>query len=96
MQIVNDGIGTYFSHIINALNAYIVGMTSGDLLRLGICLAGQCLFKAHSILQWIHYERHGKSLMPVIILGQLPSTIVYTRNLRLTQCNAKQTKVESS
>lgn len=120
MQIVNDGIGTYFSHIINALNAHIVGMTSGDLLWLSIGLAGQCLFMARFIVQWIHSERHGESLIPVsfwylslsgglivlayglhkldpvIILGQLPGTIVYTRNLMLIQRNAKQTKVESN
>lgn len=120
MQIGNDGIGTYFSHIINALNAHIVGMTSGDLLWLSIGLAGQCLFMARFIVQWIHSERHGESLIPVsfwylslsgglivlayglhkldpvIILGQLPGTIVYTRNLMLIQRNAKQTKVESN
>ena len=107
MDIVNDGIGTYFSHIINALNAYIVGMPTTDLVWLGIGLAGQCLFMARFIVQWIHSERHGQSLIPisfwylsllgglivlayglhkldpVIILGQLPGTIVYSRNLVL-------------
>ena len=111
MQIVNDGIGTYFSHIINALNHYIVGMPSIDLIWLSIGLAGQCLFMARFIVQWIHSERHGQSLIPVsfwylsligglivlayglhkldpvIILGQLPGTIVYTRNLMLIHRN---------
>ncbi len=120
MQIVNDGIGTYFSHIINALNAHIVGMTSGDLIWLSIGLAGQCLFMARFIVQWIHSEKHGKSLIPlsfwylslsgglivlaygihkldpVIILGQLPGTVVYTRNLMLIKRQAKQTEVESN
>jgi lipid-A-disaccharide synthase-like uncharacterized protein len=102
MQIVNDGIGTYFSHIINALNHYIIG------------LLGQCLFMARFIVQWIHSERHQQSLIPVsfwylsligglivlayglhkldpvIILGQLPGTIVYSRNLVLIHRNNKK------
>jgi lipid-A-disaccharide synthase-like uncharacterized protein len=113
MQITNDGIGTYFSHIVNALNAHIVGMTTGDLVWLSIGLAGQCLFMARFIVQWIHSEKHGQSLIPVsfwylsllgglivlaygihkldpvIILGQLPGTVVYTRNLMLIKRNQK-------
>lgn len=120
MKIVNDGIGLYFSHLINALNAYIHGMPSIDLIWLGIGLLGQCLFMARFIVQWLHSEKHGESLIPisfwylslfgglivlayglhkvdpVIILGQLPGTIVYTRNLMLIKRNARQTKVESS
>jgi lipid-A-disaccharide synthase-like uncharacterized protein len=111
MQIGNDGIGMYFSHIINALNHYIMGMPSTDLAWLTIGLAGQCLFMARFIVQWIHSERHGQSLIPisfwylsllgglivlaygihkldpVIILGQLPGTIVYSRNLMLIHRN---------
>ena len=107
MQIENDGIGMYFSHIINALNQYIIGMPTVDLIWLSVGLLGQCLFMARFIVQWIHSERHGQSLIPVsfwylslsgglivlaygihkldpvIILGQLPGTIVYTRNLML-------------
>lgn len=114
MQIVNDGIGLYFSHIINALNAYITGMPSTDLIWIGVGLLGQCLFMARFIVQWIHSEKHGKSLIPVsfwylsllgglvvlayglhkldpvIILGQLPGTIVYTRNLMLIKRNQSQ------
>ncbi len=114
MQIVNDGIGLYFSHIINALNAYITGMPSTDLMWIGVGLLGQCLFMARFIVQWIHSEKHGKSLIPisfwylsllgglvvlayglhkldpVIIIGQLPGTIVYTRNLMLIKRNQSQ------
>jgi len=114
MQIVNDGIGLYFSHIINALNAYITGMPSADLMWIGVGLLGQCLFMARFIVQWIYSEKHGKSLIPlsfwylsllgglvvlayglhkldpVIILGQLPGTIVYTRNLMLIKRNQSQ------
>jgi len=70
-------------------------------------------------VQWIHSERHGKSLIPVsfwylslsgglivlaygihqldpvIILGQLPGTIVYTRNLMLIKRHAKLSDIES-
>lgn len=112
MQIGSDGIGMYFSHIINALNAYIVGMPTTDLVWLGIGLAGQCLFMVRFIVQWIHSERHQQSLIPVsfwylsllgglivlaygihrvdpvIILGQLPSTLVYARNLVLIKRNS--------
>jgi lipid-A-disaccharide synthase-like uncharacterized protein len=111
MKIVNDGIGLYFSHLINALYAYIHGMPSIDLIWLAIGLLGQCLFMARFIVQWLHSEKHGESLIPisfwylslsgglivlayglhkldpVIILGQLPGTVVYTRNLMLIKRN---------
>ena len=120
MQITNDGIGTNFSHIINALNNHVAGMPSTDLIWLAIGLAGQCLFMARFIVQWIHSEKHGQSLIPVsfwylslfgglivlaygvhkldpvIILGQLPGAVVYTRNLMLIKRNVRQTKVESN
>jgi lipid-A-disaccharide synthase-like uncharacterized protein len=113
MQIANDGIGLYFSHIINALNAHIAGMPMSDLVWVTIGLAGQCLFMARFIVQWIYSEKHGQSLIPVsfwylslsgglvvlaygihkldpvIILGQMPGTIVYTRNLVLIKRNKK-------
>ncbi len=111
MQIVNDGIGTYFSHIFNALNNYIIGMPTTELIWLTIGLLGQCLFMMRFIVQWIHSERHQQSIIPVsfwylsllgglivlayglhkldpvIILGQLPGTIVYSRNLVLIHRN---------
>ena len=114
MQIGNDGIGMYFSHIINALNQYIIGMPAIDLIWLGIGLVGQCLFMMRFIVQWIHSEKHGQSLIPVsfwylslggglivlaygihkidpvIILGQLPGTLVYARNLMLIKRNSKK------
>jgi len=113
MQIVNDGIGLYFSHIINVLNNYILGMPTSDLIWIGVGLVGQCLFMMRFIVQWIHSERHKQSLIPVsfwylsllggmivlaygihrvdpvIILGQLPGTIVYVRNLMLIHRNGK-------
>jgi lipid-A-disaccharide synthase-like uncharacterized protein len=76
-------------------------------------LFGQCLFMMRFIVQWIHSERHQKSMIPisfwylslagglivlayglhradpVIILGQLPGSIVYLRNLMLIHKNTK-------
>lgn len=107
MYIVNDGLGSYFSHIINGLSHYISGIPNVDLVWLAIGLAGQALFMARFIVQWIYSEREGRSVIPisfwyfslfggltvlaygihkldpVIILGQLPGTFVYTRNLML-------------
>lgn len=104
---MEQGIGFFFGHIAESLQQYIHGMTNADVLWLVIGLLGQCLFMMRFIVQWIHSERHQKSLIPVsfwylslagglivlaygvhkldpvIILGQLPGTIVYLRNLML-------------
>ena len=82
-------------------------MDSTDLIWLTIGLAGQTMFMMRFVVQWIHSERHQKSVIPVsfwylslvggltvlayglhkaepvIILGQLPGTFVYARNLVL-------------
>ncbi len=74
-------------------------------LIIGLC--GQGLFTLRFIVQWLHSERQGRSLIPasfwilsllggtillayglhrgdpVIILGQLPGTLVYLRTLVL-------------
>jgi lipid-A-disaccharide synthase-like uncharacterized protein len=102
-----NGIGYFLGHLIESVHHYVIGTSSADLVWLGIGLLGQCLFMMRFIVQWIHSERHGQSLIPVsfwylsllggmivlaygvhkldpvIILGQLPGTIVYTRNLML-------------
>lgn len=107
----------FLLHLTDKLHAYINGMSSSDLLWLGIGLVGQTLFMMRFIVQWIHSERHQKSVIPVsfwyfsllggltvlaygvhrvdpvIILGQLPGTIVYTRNLMLIH-GANQTQSE--
>jgi lipid-A-disaccharide synthase-like uncharacterized protein len=108
---------SFLLHLTDKLQAYFHGMSSGDLLWLGIGLAGQTLFMMRFIVQWIHSERHQKSVIPVsfwyfsllggltvlaygvhridpvIILGQLPGTIVYVRNLMLIH-GANQTQSE--
>ena len=108
---MEHSIGNFFSHIIGSLQHYAAGISAQDLLWLGIGLAGQCLFMMRFIVQWIHSERHGQSLIPVsfwylslsgglivlaygihkldpvIILGQLPGTLVYARNLMLIKRN---------
>ncbi len=104
---MEHSVGYFFSHIVDSLQHYASGMSTQDILWLAIGLAGQLLFMMRFIVQWIHSERHGQSLIPVsfwylsltgglivlayglhkldpvIILGQLPGTIVYTRNLML-------------
>jgi lipid-A-disaccharide synthase-like uncharacterized protein len=115
---MDHGIGYFIGHLFESLQHAIAGASASDMLWLGIGIAGQLLFMARFIVQWIHSERHGKSLIPVsfwylslsgglivlaygvhkldpvIILGQLPGAIVYTRNLMLIKRNAKQTEVE--
>ena len=113
-------IGNFVTHLSNSLQHVIAGASPTDILWLSIGIAGQCLFMARFIVQWIHSEKHGKSLIPmsfwylslfgglivlaygihkldpVIILGQLPGAVVYTRNLMLIKRNVKHTKVESN
>ena len=110
---MEHGIGYYSSHLIDALRQYFAGMPQIDLAWLGIGMLGQCLFMMRFIVQWIHSERLGQSVIPlsfwylslsgglivlaygihkldpVIILGQLPGTLVYSRNLMLIR-RAKQ------
>ena len=108
---MDHGPGYFLGHLTVAIRHYFAGTSETDILWLVIGLAGQCLFMARFIVQWIHSERQGQSLIPVsfwylsligglivlayglhkldpvIILGQLPGTIVYTRNLMLIHRN---------
>jgi lipid-A-disaccharide synthase-like uncharacterized protein len=110
---MDHGIGYFLGHLIESLRHSIAGTSPSDMVWLGVGIAGQCLFMMRFIVQWIHSERHGQSLIPlsfwylsllgglivlaygvhkldpVIILGQLPGTIVYTRNLILIRRNSK-------
>ena len=100
-------MGNLLSQLGDSLYQHFNGMAGYDLLWLAIGLAGQTMFMMRFIVQWIHSERHGQSLIPVsfwylslggglivlaygvhkldpvIILGQLPGTLVYSRNLML-------------
>jgi len=100
-------MGYFLAHLMDKWQAYFTGMDSGDVVWLAIGLFGQTLFMMRFVVQWIHSERHQKSVIPVsfwylslvgglvvlayglhkaepvIILGQLPGTIVYARNLML-------------
>lgn len=104
---MEDGIAYFFTHLLEKWQRHLSGMDSNDILWLSIGLVGQALFMMRFIVQWIHSERHQKSIIPVsfwyfslsggvivllygihrvdpvIILGQLPGTFVYTRNLML-------------
>lgn len=97
----------FFGHLIPTWQSYFGNMTTGDMIWLGVGLVGQSLFMMRFVVQWIHSERHQKSVIPVsfwylsliggvtvlayglhkaepvIILGQLPGTFVYARNLML-------------
>ena len=114
---MDHGVGYFLGHLIDALQNYVSGMPTVDLIWLAIGLVGQSLFMMRFIVQWIHSERHQQSLIPVsfwyfslvggltvlaygfhradpvIILGQLPGTIVYARNLMLI--NRKDLEAQS-
>jgi lipid-A-disaccharide synthase-like uncharacterized protein len=100
-------IAPLLMHLANKVMGYFHGMSLADKVWLTVGLVGQLMFTLRFVVQWIHSERHQKSVIPVsfwyfsliggltvlaygihkvepvIILGQLPGTIVYTRNLML-------------
>ncbi|MBD9357583.1 lipid-A-disaccharide synthase N-terminal domain-containing protein [Methylomonas albis] len=102
-----DSVVYFFTHLLEKWQHHLSGMDSNDIIWLSIGLVGQTLFMMRFIVQWIHSERHQKSMIPVsfwyfslsggvivlaygihrvdpvIILGQLPGTFVYARNLIL-------------
>lgn len=86
----------------------LLGVTNpADALWVAVGLAGQLMFTARFIVQWLASEKAGRSVVPlafwyfsiagslvvlayglhkgdrVIILGQLPGTVIYARNLWL-------------
>jgi lipid-A-disaccharide synthase-like uncharacterized protein len=104
---MDQGAGYFLGHLLEKWSNYFSGMSSLDFTWLVIGLLGQTLFMMRFIVQWIHSEKHKKSLIPVsfwylclsgglvvlaygihrldpvIIMGQLPGTFVYLRNLIL-------------
>ncbi|MDP3212010.1 MULTISPECIES: lipid-A-disaccharide synthase N-terminal domain-containing protein [Methylotenera] len=104
---MNQGLGYYLAHLISQWQHYFGGMDNIELIWLMVGLLGQSMFMMRFVVQWIHSERHQKSVIPVsfwylslagglivlaygihkvepvIILGQLPGTFVYIRNLIL-------------
>ncbi|HEY3327964.1 MAG TPA: lipid-A-disaccharide synthase N-terminal domain-containing protein [Novimethylophilus sp.] len=94
-------------HLADKVQVYFYDMSLGDKVWLAVGMIGQLMFTLRFVVQWIHSERHQKSVIPVsfwyysliggitvlaygfhklepvIILGQLPGTIVYSRNLIL-------------
>lgn len=104
---MNQGLGYYLAHLISQWQHYFGGMDSVEFIWLVVGLLGQSMFMMRFVVQWIHSERHKKSVIPVsfwylslagglivlaygihkvepvIILGQLPGTFVYIRNLIL-------------
>jgi lipid-A-disaccharide synthase-like uncharacterized protein len=108
---MEHGFGYYLGHLLLKWQAWLNGMSTVDVVWLGIGLLGQTMFMMRFVVQWIHSERRGQSIIPVsfwylslfggvivlaygvhradpvIILGQLPGTLVYTRNLMLIYRN---------
>jgi len=104
---MDHGLGYYLGHLLAKWQAYFSGMGTGDVVWLAVGLLGQTMFMMRFVVQWLHSERHQKSVIPVsfwylslvggltvlaygihraepvIILGQLPGTFVYARNLML-------------
>lgn len=104
---MEQGLGYFLAHLLDKWHAYFTGMGPADVIWLAIGLGGQTMFMMRFVVQWIHSERHQKSIIPVsfwylsliggltvlayglhkaepvIILGQLPGTFVYARNLML-------------
>lgn len=104
---MDHGLGYFLVHLIEQVRNWYNNLPATEIAWLAFGLAGQSLFMMRFIVQWIHSERHQKSMIPVsfwylsllgglsvlaygfhradpvIILGQLPGTIVYTRNLML-------------
>lgn len=102
---------SFWAHIVSKLQQYLAGISEIDLVWILIGLCGQCLFMARFIVQWIHSERVGQSVVPIsfwyfslaggsivlayglhkldpiIIIGQIPGTFVYARNLMLLNKN---------
>ncbi|OAI13731.1 lipid-A-disaccharide synthase [Methylomonas koyamae] len=104
---MEQGIFNFLGRVLDKWQHHLSSMDSNDIIWLTIGLVGQSLFMMRFIVQWIHSERHQKSIIPVsfwyfslsggvivllygihrvdpvIILGQLPGTFVYARNLML-------------
>ncbi len=111
---MEHGLGYFLVHLIDQLRDWYTAQPAVELAWLAFGLAGQTLFMMRFIVQWIHSERHQKSVIPVsfwylsllgglsvlaygfhradpvIILGQLPGTIVYSRNLMLIRRERRQ------
>ncbi|MFZ9642628.1 MAG: lipid-A-disaccharide synthase N-terminal domain-containing protein [Candidatus Methylopumilus sp.] len=107
------GLTSFFQHIVSSAQHFLSTTSQGDLIWLCVGLLGQVLFMMRFIVQWLHSERHQKSVIPVsfwyfsliggltvllyglhksepvIILGQLPGTFVYARNLILIRRHEK-------
>ena len=117
---LDSGLGYFLGHLTARWQSYFNGMASADLMWLGIGLVGQTLFMMRFIVQWMHSEKHQRSVIPVsfwyfslfggitvlaygfhrgdpvIILGQLPGTFVYARNLMLIRRQKGDTEMETS
>ncbi|ATG89676.1 lipid-A-disaccharide synthase N-terminal domain-containing protein [Methylomonas koyamae] len=115
---MDQGVINFLGRVLDKWQHHLSSMDSNDIIWLTIGLVGQSLFMMRFIVQWIHSERHQKSIIPVsfwyfslsggvivllygihrvdpvIILGQLPGTFVYARNLMLIRREHRDTLAE--
>jgi lipid-A-disaccharide synthase-like uncharacterized protein len=67
-----------------------------DTVWLIIGFVGQAAFALRFLVQWLHSERHGRSLIPIafwyfsFILGQCTGVFIYSRNLHLVYRERRQ------
>lgn len=59
------GITSFFHHIVESAQHYFSSTSQVDLIWLCVGLSGQVLFMMRFIVQWLHSERHQKSIIPV-------------------------------
>jgi len=117
---MDHGLGYYLGHLIAKWQDYFSGLGTADIVWLAVGLLGQTMFMMRFVVQWIHSERHQKSVIPVsfwylsliggltvlaygihraepvIILGQLPGTLVYARNLMLIRREKRDVLAEAT
>ena len=117
---MDHGLGYYLGHLIAKWQDYFSGLGTADIVWLAVGLLGQTMFMMRFVVQWVHSERHQKSVIPVsfwylsliggltvlaygihraepvIILGQLPGTLVYARNLMLIRREKRDVLAEAT
>lgn len=62
---MEQGIFNFLGRVLDKWQHHLSSMDSNDIIWLTIGLVGQSLFMMRFIVQWIHSERHQKSIIPV-------------------------------
>jgi lipid-A-disaccharide synthase-like uncharacterized protein len=84
---MNHGFGYFFWHILEVTQNYFNAMSGPDFTWLLVGILGQLLFMMRFIVQWVHSERHQKSLIPNSFwyFSLLGSVIVLAYGLHKTE-----------